>query len=377
MNSSSKLPDSDGNDQAEHLSPWQAEKLSRWRELWELHWLLATKNHDDADETSSECHELDRAVLPEGLIAPYETDPQTLKQGAIRLLAEELTNGHRPHVNVLVLGPWGGKESQSWLIAPYGPFSEPADESELKTGRDEPGLRVLCVWNARIVPSEVLLISWLLGEAEPDEVADALAVFRCHTGGEPLPIRLRPLVGPPILSKSDPRITYFAEERGVLAGIDRRAALRRDSVTVVSTIVPDFVAELWKLSQQLQSLPEEAGRSMLVDWYLARVFVPTHLKRGLRGAGDRGEAVVEELCVGDNGARVRITEQQGQPGTFRARVLEDPKGEMEGARIISKEGVPLATFKDQRSNMEFSGSNGFLIQFSDGNLPPLNPKSWS
>ena len=135
--------------------------------------------------------------------------------GQIRLLAGWLVPEARRPVYVAVLFAW---EGNVFLIAPYGPFPEPATTAELLTGRLAAPLRVLALWNGRTVPPALLAEgSRFVDRLAPEEVQAARTVFRHAFSGEDIPEEVWSRVGCPIVHPRDPRIAYQDEETRLLA----------------------------------------------------------------------------------------------------------------------------------------------------------------
>jgi len=130
--------------------------------------------------------------------------------GQIRLLAGWLVPGARRPVYVAVLFAW---EGNVLLIAPYGPFPEPATATELLTGRPAGPLRVLSLWNARTIePALLSEASRFVDRLAPQELQEARIVARHALASEDMTEQLWDRVGCPIVHPDDPRIIYQDEE---------------------------------------------------------------------------------------------------------------------------------------------------------------------
>jgi hypothetical protein len=97
------------------------------------------------------------------------------------------------------------------LAAPFGPFAHPAVPRELLVPKRPLPLRVLCVWNARLVPAAALREAWPCGRLRPEELRAAAVLLRCGGGNTP-PQRLAGRVGPPLSHPADPRRVYLRRE---------------------------------------------------------------------------------------------------------------------------------------------------------------------
>jgi len=191
---------------------WQRERLARWLADWAAAEALAGAELETTEPGDREGRP-DR--VPDGCVASVSEEP-ALGVGQIRLLAPDTTGpGIRP-VFVAVLG---ASEDGLFLAAPFSPFAEPADEGELLTGRDEPPVRVLCVWNTRAVDSCILGNSWLVGDLSEQELESALALYRCLEGKSALPVALRRQIGPPVSHPADLRVVHRDRERALMDGV--------------------------------------------------------------------------------------------------------------------------------------------------------------
>lgn len=111
------------------------------------------------------------------------------------------------------------------LVAPFSRFSTPAFPGEWATGGAAPALRVLCLWNRRVVPSAWLRYSWRAARWGGRELLAALAACP-QEGGMRHDTRIDPEDAvPPLLHPRDPRWLYREEESRcmdeALAAIER------------------------------------------------------------------------------------------------------------------------------------------------------------
>src|ERR1019366_2114447 len=99
----------------------------------------------------------------------------TLAVGQIRLLRPNDAPGvDRPiYVALLQEAP-----PTAWQVVPFSRFAEPAVPGEWLTGRNEPPLRVLGLWNTRLLPAPAVQRSWLVGELSETELERAHNVWR-------------------------------------------------------------------------------------------------------------------------------------------------------------------------------------------------------
>lgn len=106
-----------------------------------------------------------------------------------------------------------------FLAAPFARFPVPALPGEWRTPRSESPLRVLCLWNARLLPAASLERSWFVDEMPEIEVSEALAVFDALKGGAAMAAGASSRTGPPVIHPLDPRHEYQDEERAWMDGV--------------------------------------------------------------------------------------------------------------------------------------------------------------
>lgn len=196
---------------------------------WLLEWKLGEETASEIpDATVEPAPQLRVAGSKDSLVAPFDkTEPV---RGEVRLLSSRLLPGAKRPVYVLVLEDW---EDGMKLVAPFGPLLEPATRSELKTGRSEFCLSVLCLWNVHSVPVSRLQWGWVVDQFSESELEEAWSVFRHAATGSPLNPELEERVGLPILDPEDPRTIYQNREfdllsplsAGILLGADRQRIL--------------------------------------------------------------------------------------------------------------------------------------------------------
>ena len=192
---------------------WQHERLARWLAEWRIE--LALGETPTAGRMP--------APLRAEVRAELGGDTGMPEAGHIRLLYPHLAAAwHRP-VCLAILAQRNGPE---FLAAPFGPFSEPATPGELRTGRAEAPLRVLCVWNARWFTPTVFRGSWKVDTLTGEDLEAANRVLAACEDGLVLPAELAGRVGPPLMHPDDPRRIYCRRETV------RMDALLRDSGTV-------------------------------------------------------------------------------------------------------------------------------------------------
>jgi hypothetical protein len=153
-----------------------------------------------------------RERLPETIVRPYAGKiPQP---GEIRLLAPSLLPEVDRPVYVAVLSRW---DKESCLVAPFSRYATPATTGEWLIGREVHPLRVLSLWNARVVAHTHLAKGWIAAKLTAGELKNALSVFRHVATGVPLAKVLAKSIGLPILLPDDPRVVYQQEEATLMA----------------------------------------------------------------------------------------------------------------------------------------------------------------
>ncbi|MGZ4971638.1 MAG: hypothetical protein ACXWBP_09995 [Limisphaerales bacterium] len=195
--------------------PGAKERLRRWFEEWLVDQRMRRALPDDA-----------QPLQPESIAAPVDEDfheqhvarfDSNVKVGEIRLMSARMFPVFRRFMYFAVIAEWPGDE---FVVAPFGPYSEPATRTEWLTGREDEALRVLCLWNGRAWPRESIQRSWVVDEFIERELADARAVFNHAVSGTALEDRLISTVGSPISFPNDPRLRYQSEEISLFTPVE-------------------------------------------------------------------------------------------------------------------------------------------------------------
>lgn len=153
-------------------------------------------------------------------------DEPAVAEGQVRLLHPcVLAAGSGPRY-VAVLAAEG---KNACLAAPFSRYAAPAVPGEALTGIDTPGLRVLCLWNAFVLPAHRLAWSWLAGALSAAQQADMLAVAAHVREDAPLAAELLARTGPPLRHPLDPRRAYLEEEEQLLQGFANPHPLEPDA----------------------------------------------------------------------------------------------------------------------------------------------------
>lgn len=177
----------------------QKERLARWLHEWQLDRHLRHCCDEDAEA----------AYRPAAGREGGAGSGPPCEAGQVRLLHPGNRGAWHMPVFVALLKKVG---ASAFLVAPFSRFAEPALPAELLTGREAHPLRVLCLWNARSVPRDVVDPGWYVDTLAPEEIESALAVCSAAEGG-PLPAGLAGRTGPPLVHPEDPRQVYVRRER--------------------------------------------------------------------------------------------------------------------------------------------------------------------
>ncbi|MBM4143795.1 MAG: hypothetical protein FJ225_09435 [Lentisphaerae bacterium] len=180
----------------------QRRRLRRWLAEWELD--RALRGEPEAETCSPAAPPL--ATAGEAAPAP----------GQIRLLPPYMPGAAPRPAYVLVLAADG---PDAYLVAPFGRFAEPALPGEMLTGRGEPCLRVLCLWNAIRMSRATAGRAWLAGSLSARQQSVAVAAYAHVARGAPLSARLVARMGPPLCHPFDPRHAYLRQERARFAAL--------------------------------------------------------------------------------------------------------------------------------------------------------------
>ncbi len=189
----------------------QRERLARWLKEWEAEKILRAESEkmNFTASAPSATGGVNTAIRT-GL--NMTSKPGRLRQVRLLRRTAGVEPGYRP-VYVAVLEK---VRKDSFLVAPFGRFAEPAVPGEWLTGLKALPLRVLCLWNSRVVETDVLGQSWLAGRISPEKVQRALEVCRFIRSGTPRVSVQDKELGPPLRHPLDPRLEYQAEEAAVL-----------------------------------------------------------------------------------------------------------------------------------------------------------------
>lgn len=184
-----------------HLPPsWLAERAYE-KSLNELLGHPAESAAETAHETR-----ISAPILPGEEGADYDTD---IQPGQVRILPHaECLPVNRAPIYLLVLK---ANEGGQFLVAPFSQFGEPVVQGEYRTSLAANGdptnleFRTVCLWNAFLLPSAVLEMSWCLGNLPDGDFKHIRKLRHWLETADPshpldaaqLPEELQQRIGPP------------------------------------------------------------------------------------------------------------------------------------------------------------------------------------
>jgi hypothetical protein len=222
--------------------PWQRRRLARWLAQWTIDKDLPRVNPPKASNRRvATLRGRSPSLAMLRLRAPAVGITTEVTEGQIRLLDPQIPAARNRLLYVAVL-----REGtlNRFVISPFGKFAEPGLLGEWLTGRSEPSLRVLCLWNARSVPGSIFRNSWVVDRFSRSDLADAQAVWDSLHEGVPLPAPLEKQVGPPMVHPLDPRRDYVEEERSLMDAIESFADTGATGTVSFSERPEDVPSEL-------------------------------------------------------------------------------------------------------------------------------------
>jgi len=179
---------------------WMVERLRRWCEEWTIDQALAGMPGPDVPAGSETGAQEEPVTVPAG----------PLQVGCLALLAPRVSDTRRRPLHVLLIGAGDGP---GVLCLPFGPYTEPATPGELLSGFDAPGLRVICLWNARRLASATELAGWIQDDISTEMQKRVRRAYASVSATGNLPADLVESGGPPLSHPDDPRRRYLREAR--------------------------------------------------------------------------------------------------------------------------------------------------------------------
>jgi hypothetical protein len=342
--------------------PGRAERLARWFAEWNLVQKLRRENPEFAEPllpnrgpSDTPCPE------PEPPVAPFAYE---LAKGQIRLMDPLLFVEFRRPIYVALIAEWG---PNSFLTSPFGPCLEPATKAEWLTGRPEHALRVLCLWNARTLPVEVLQRSWHVDDLTPQQLQDAWQVF-CHaTTGAELEDRLLVQVGCPITHPRDPRLAYQEEEIRLFAPQHLKVAQHGTRKVRVSP-------SEFSIVRGLQPAAESSGRGIRPPGFAPPPpFLKKHEEWSLSLSTGEPQSTAEKAIylLAELGIRLVLRfETNREMVSIKVRDLGgNPSPTLDGARVLNPAGAPVCVIAGQVARVPWRDlAQGLAISTSDGRV---------
>ncbi len=298
--------------------------------------------------------------------APFDGN---VEPGQIRILSPEFVFGDGAIPYVAVLDRW---MEDMWLVAPYSPYSYPASEGEMATGDRLVGRRVLQCWNARTAHESLVSQSYVAGSLDESVRKNALALFRHVTAGTTLPESFAALVGPPVLSKADPRREFLAESTVRYAPLtdaarETEAALARaERVAAFKAAVAERLTEFkTRIAERLDAVRDRFEEFIRIPAYGTPACA--------LAAGEARKDSTETFLAKTLDVEIDVDHAPAE-GKVRLVVCRngerDPRA-MEGFVVATKTGDPVGLFENGVCAVDADAiADGFLILAADS-LEPI------
>ena len=228
--------------------------------------VIATWLRDHEADAESKTMEVDETIQEsESVAAESEAYDTHLAVSQIRILSKRYTTEPDVVPFVAVIDKW---DEEMWLIVPFSPYKTPATPSEMTTGLNMHGLRVLQTWNTRTVQGEILKNSYLFGTL-PDKVRkNALCLFRRQMFGMSLPEDFEAQCGVPIIEAADPRRDYLEECMARLKPLSRAVIELAEGTTDIRKQMIDILFDKYLSHEDSMKLAaatdDDAGRILVL-----------------------------------------------------------------------------------------------------------------
>ncbi len=301
---------SDNDADASLLDAWLAERDAD----------LALRKVPDSDDSSTvDVDRLRKAV------SPYDAD---VRPGQIRILSPKFVSDDDAIPYVAVLDRW---MEDLWLVAPYSPYSFPASTGEMATRDPIVGRRVLQCWNVRTAHESLVAQSRLAGSLDDSVRQDALALFRHVTAGTDLPESFQALVGPPVLSKVDPRCEFLSE-----------SAARYEPLTAAACETEAALARAERFAAFRSAIAERLAAA--IDRFKDLIRVPAYgIPAYALASADKPLQTTETFRVPSRGVEldVKYTPSEGKVRLVVYRNGELDASSLEGFVVADKDASPV------------------------------------
>jgi len=356
--------------------PGYAERLARWRQLWLIEQQLRSDHPEYAQPLPfAPRHARITDPMWTRLADPGVADISPAV-GQIRLLSGWTVPDARRPVYVAVLLHW---EGDVLLLAPFGPFPEPATTTELLTGRQAASFQVLSLWNARSVPPGLLSeASRYVDSLSPQELEDARAVFRHAMAGEDMAEFLWARVGCPIVHPQDPRIAYQDEETRLLVSLGEATRQWLEEHDDESTKDESGQVEVApsepNSGRGLQPAVGSSGRGIRPPGFAPP---PPFLKKreewslSLSTGEPQSTAEKAVYMLAEIGVRLVMRfETNREMVSIKIRDLSgNPSPTLDGARVLNPAGAPVCVIAGQAARVPWRDlAQGLAISTSDGRV---------
>ncbi len=235
----------------------QRRQLSEWLDEWRLEQALlnADRRGPDPgtvpggnDPASGETAAVSAAALLGRVPAPAD--------GQIRLLAPDTAATRRRPLYVLILAD---RQMDGLLAVPFGILSKPAIPGEWRTGLRALPVRVLCLWNTRLIHRDRVQRSWCVRDLDPRRLSLVRRLAAdCFSWPAPVRSRLislagrhegplpRSVLGPPLLHPLDPRHQYLTEETGRMDDLGPPPAAVNGDCCWRGVLLPGPLPSAWR-----------------------------------------------------------------------------------------------------------------------------------
>lgn len=249
-----------------------------------------------------------------------------VESGQIRILSSSLVADDTVMPYVAVLERW---MEDIWLVVPFSQYATPATDGEMATGIPLVGQHVLQCWNARGAHERLIGKSHVIGTLDEKVRNEALALFRHVCAGKELPEDFSALVGPPVLTKADPRREYIVESASRYAPLTE-AAMKLESTLAMAERIAKNKSRLLKSAMFIQS-PVAAFRQQAL------------------AAGDKANETSETFMATAFGVEIEV---KYAPSEGKARIVVYNKNGMrdsqtlEGFAIVDKDGASVGMIEN-------------------------------
>jgi len=193
-------------------TPARLASLRQWEWHWQLYLDLTADEDFEPVGAPYPLTELRSVIRDEATMQREHFAASPPRAGEIRLLSRRVLGDTEYPVYVLLLEP----RDEQWLVAPFSRFPAPATSGEWITGMEDRAFHTLCLWNARICPTEALKCAWLAGSVDAHTLEDARNVWASVSRGTSLPADLQERTGVPLRDHLDVRKLWQDDQKQLL-----------------------------------------------------------------------------------------------------------------------------------------------------------------